>query len=330
MSKLVILGLANPNKKTQETRDLSTILKSLDEKCRNCSPQSPLQCINRCKAYKLKNELRDLRKALENPNYLVELFNVLKNETRLQILQTMTNGRYSVGQLQQELKKHGQSQSQGTISEEYLYPLVATGLAAQLGEEYYATTFGLRLAPLLSHFKELARKLPAHSECYEETLMQSLLEGPKTFEEVETVIEPKNVARILKRLDSAKLIASPKARDYVFFFRSKRDPNKETFTGNERRIYDALSEQGISMGNLVKATGLSARIIYRYVRTLKGKKLAFCRRTPKTYRLTCLGEKLASSMQTVQQIVEDAWSSCEIVVRDAIPQVGTKDLNLTV
>ena len=33
---------------------------------------------------------------MDNPNYIKELFNVLKNETRLQILQAIANGRYSV------------------------------------------------------------------------------------------------------------------------------------------------------------------------------------------------------------------------------------------
>jgi predicted transcriptional regulator/DNA-binding HxlR family transcriptional regulator len=316
MSKLVILGLNQQSDRPQENRDLTTILKILDAECRNCSPPSPLQCIDRCKAYKLKNELRTLRQALENPNYTKELFNVLKNETRLQILQALANGRYQVGQLQQELKKSGQSQSQSTISEEYLHPLTAVGLAAQAGEEYYATTFGLRLIPLLARFRELARRLPTHSECYEETLLQSLLSGPKTFEDIETLILQKNVARVLKRLCSTKLVDTPKERDYVFFFRSKRDPNKETFTNNERKIYDSLYENGSSVGSIAKETGLSARIIYRYLRGMKGKKLVFARRTPKTYRLTCVGEKLASAMQDTQRIIEDTWSSCEIVARN--------------
>lgn len=317
MSKLVILGLADPAGKQEENHDLFHLLKSLEQKCRNCSPPSPLQCINECKAYKLKNELRTLRKALANPDYTKELFNVLKNEARLQILEAIANGRSSVTQLQQELKKSGQTQSQGTICEEYIYPLVAVGLAAQSGDEYYATTFGLRLTPMLSRFKELAKRLPSHSECYEETLLQAMLSGPKTFEDIETIVLQKNVARILKRLSQTKLIDSPKERDYVFFFKSKRDPNKETFTPTEKKIYDALWPQGISAGNLAKETGLSPRIIYRYVRGMKGKKLVFCRRTPKTYRLTSVGEKIALALQAVQQIVEDMWNSSEIVVQDA-------------
>ena len=80
--------------------------------------------------------------------------------------------------------------------------------------------------------------LPAHSECYEETLLRALLSGPKTFEEIETLISSKIASRILKRLRSVGLIETPEERDYIFFFKSKRDPNKETFTETERKIYD--------------------------------------------------------------------------------------------
>ena len=170
---------------------LSGIVKSLDAECRNCAPITPLQCINRCQVYKLKNELRRLRGTMDNPDYIKELFNVLKNETRLHILQAIVKGRYSVSQLQQELKRTGHSYSQSTIGEEYLRPLMAVGLATEARDEYYASSFGGRLTELLGCFSEFAEKLPANSECYEETLLQSLLLGPKTFEGIEAVIPPK-------------------------------------------------------------------------------------------------------------------------------------------
>ena len=129
---------------------------------------------------------------MDNPNYIKELFNVLKNETRLHILQAIVNGRYSVSQLQQELKKTGHTHSQDTINEEYLQPLMAVGLATEAREEYYATNFGGRLTELLENFPEFAEMLPAHSECYEEILLQSLLSGPKTFEDIEALISPKS------------------------------------------------------------------------------------------------------------------------------------------
>src|SRR5271157_2019064 len=297
-----------PTRKTENNRDLVGMLKTLDSECRNCAPISPLQCINRCQVYKLKNELRKLRETMDNPNYIKELFNVLKNETRLHILKSIVNGRYSVSQLQQELKKTGHSHSQDTISEEYLRPLMAVGLATEARDEYYATSFGGRLTELLGVFPEFVEMLPAHSECYEETLLQSLLDGPKTFEDIEVLISPKIASRILKRLRSAGLIKTPTERDYIFFFKSKRDPAKESLTNTERKIYDTIADEGIAAGKLAEDTELSMRRTYKYLRGLKGKKLVFIRRTPKAYGLTCKGEMLASVLQELQQIVEDTWT----------------------
>lgn len=309
-------NVLSSSKKNQSNKDLAEILTTLDAECRNCAPISPFQCINRCQTYRLKNELRALRETMGNPNYIKELLNALKNETRLNILQAIVNGRYSVGRLQQELKKTGHSHSQDTISEEYLRPLMSVGLATEARDEYYATTFGGRLTELLDGFPKFADMLPAHSECYEETILQSLLSGPKTFEDIETLISPKIASRILKRLRASKLIETPEERDYIFFFKSRRDPDKEAFTVSERKIYDSLSPEGISAGKLAKETGLSMRRVYKYLRGLKGKKLVFIRRTPKAYGLTDKGEKLATMLQGLQQIVEETWSSSQHLIND--------------
>jgi predicted transcriptional regulator/DNA-binding HxlR family transcriptional regulator len=303
--------------RNSENRDLASMLKTLNAECRNCAPTSPLECVTRCQVYKIKNELRKLSETMDNPNYIKELFNVLKNETRLHILKSIVNGRYSVSQLQQELKKTGHSHSQDTINEEYLQPLMAVGLATESRDEYYATTFGGRLTNLLGAFPEFAEMLPAHSECYEESLLRALLTGPKTFEEIESLISSKIASRILKRLRSVGLIETPEERDYIFFFKSKRDPSKETFTETERKVYETLTEEGISAGKLAKETGLSMRRTYKYLRGLKGKKLVFIRRTPKAYGLTSKGEMLATLLQDLQQIVDETWTSSQQVISSA-------------
>ncbi len=251
---------------------------------------------------------------MDNPNYIKDLFNVLKNETRLHILKAIVNGRYSVSQLQQELKKTGHSHSQDTINEEYIQPLMQVGLATEARDEYYATTFGGRLTEVLGDFREFVDMLPSHSECYEETLLRALLSGPKTFDGIETVISPKVASRILKRLRTVGLIETPIERDYVFFFKSKRDPKKETLSKTEQTIYDAITSEGISAGKLARLTGLSMRRTYKYLRGLKGKKLVFVRKTPKAYGLTGKGETLASILQELTQIVDETWSSSEQVI----------------
>ena len=316
-----------PIRKTENNADLSEMLKSLDAECRMCTPITPLDCITRCKVYRIRNELRLLRETMDNPNYMKELLNVLKNETRLQVLQAIVNGRHSVSQLQKELKKTGHKDSQDRITEEYLRPLMAVGLATEAIGGYNATTFGSRLSKLLVCFPEFAEKLPIHSECYEETILQFLLSGPKTFEDIEALISPKIVSRIVKRLGSASLLKTPRARSYIFFFKSKRDPNKETFTATERKIYDAIIYEGISVGKLAKETGFSIRKTYKYLRRLKGKKLVFTRKTPKTYRLTCKGKKLASVLHELQQIVEDTWDSSEQVMQDTALMLRVEGLS---
>ena len=295
--------------------DPSGKIKMLNAECRNCAPTSPLECITRCRVYKLKNELRQLWGAMDNPNYIKELFNVLKNETRLSILQAIANNTYSVSQLQKELTKTKQHYGQGALTE-YLHPLIAVGLATIVRDEYRATTFGVRLTNNLGAFPKFMAALPTHSECYEETVLCTLLSGPKTFQDIEAIIEPKVVSRTLKRLRLGCLIRTPNERDYIFFFKTKRDADKETLTVNERRIYDAVTNEGVSAGSLAKQTGLSSRVTYKHLRRLRGKKLVFTRKTPKTYRLTCKGQKLATALQRIQQTVEDTWNSSQPVMRD--------------
>ncbi len=285
------------------------MLKSLDLKCKSCAPITPLECITRCKVHRLKNELRCLRKTLDNPDYVKDLFNVLKNPTRLVILQVLLNGRYSVNQLQLELKKTGCLANQNAVIEEYLPPLTALDLVSELQDEYSLTLFGSRLANLLGCFPKYAQKLPTHSECYEEAVLQYLLSGPKTFEQIETVVLPKNVSRTLRRLNSDCLINAPTQRDYVFFFRTIRSPDKENINDTERKIHKAIPQEGIPAGQLAEKTGFSKSVIYRNIKHLRSKKLVFQRRTPKTYHLTIKGEKLATVLTELQQTVGDTWLS---------------------
>jgi predicted transcriptional regulator len=296
-----------------EKKDLATLLQALSVECRNCTTTSPLECINRCQVYKLKNELRKLRETMENPHYMKNLFNALKNETRLLILKAIADGQYSISQLQQELKRTGHTHSQDTINGEYLQPLISLGLATESRDEYYVTTFGGRLVELIEVFPEFAGLLPAHSECYEETLLCALLSGSKTFEEIEKVVSPNIASRILKRLREVNLIETPGNRDYIFFFKSKRDPAKEILTETESKVYSAIAEEGISAGKLSEETGLSMRRIYKHLRGLKGKKLVFMRKTPKAYSLTCKGEMLASVLEGLSQLVEETWSNSQQV-----------------
>jgi DNA-binding HxlR family transcriptional regulator len=296
-------------------QDFVEMLRTLDNECRDCNPLSPLQCVTRCNVWKLKNELRTLHEIMDNPHFMKNLFNVLKNGTRLEILNVIVKSRHSVSQLQKELKKTGYTYSQDTITREYLLPLIQVGLASKASNQYHATIFGGRISELLDVFPEIASVLPAHSECYEEALISSLSDGPKTFQEMKSFISPKVASRVLKRLKTSELIETSKERDYVFFFKSKRDPRKETLAVTERKVYMNIPEEGISAKKLANKTELSIRRIYKCLRGLKGKKLVFARKNPRIYSLTAKGAKLAALLQNLQNLVKETWNSSEQVVK---------------
>jgi predicted transcriptional regulator len=236
---------------------------------------------------------------------------VLKNDTRLQILQAIVRRRFTLEKLQQELKKIGYLHSQDTLSEEYLRPLLDLGLAAESQEQFYATTFGGRLNTLIGNIPEFANFLPARSECYEENILRSLFSGPKTFEEIEAIVSSKIVSRILKRLKTSSLIETPEERDYIFFFRSKRDSTKEELSQTENKVYTSIAEEGTPAKKLAQKTELSLRRTYKYLRSLKGKKLVFARKTPKTYALTEKGERVAWLLDELHKLVEETFSFSE-------------------
>ena len=122
------------------------------------------------------------------------------------------------------------------------------------------------------------------------------------------------------------LVETPRERDYIFFFRSKRDPAKETFSSTESKVYNDIPDEGISAQKLAEKTGLTMRTTYKYLRGLKGKKLVFTRKMPKAYCLTAKGEKLASLLDELYTLVEETLSSSEQIFKgneSIIPQVSS-------
>jgi predicted transcriptional regulator len=231
-----------------------------------------------------------------------------------------------VRKLQQELRKAGHSYSQEIIVKGYLRPLIEVGLAVEAQGQYYATTFGARLTELIEGSANTVNFLPANSEGYEETVLKTLLSGPKTFEDIKGLVSQRNVSRILRRLKKVDLLKTPKERDYIFFFRSKRDPAKETFSSTESKVYSDVPDEGISAQKLAEKTGLTLRATYKYLRRLKGKKIVFARKVPKAYCLTAKGEKLASLLEELYILVEETLSSSEQIFKgneSIIPQVSS-------
>jgi DNA-binding PadR family transcriptional regulator len=269
-----------------------------------------------CHVWKLKNEFRRLYEKMKTKGYMVELLNTLKNKRRLQILEIICEGQYSLETLQQRLKTLGHYHSQGTIAQEYLNPLINVGLAEEDGSKYYATFFGKRLNELVKNSLDIENLLPPHSEGYEETVLDTLLTMPKTFQELESLIPAKSITRVLNRLQKAGLVETAKENDYIFYFKTKRDPKKAKFSPTERKVYDNIPAEGISARKLAQKTGITLRRTYKYLKRLKRKKLVFTRKKPKTYALTGKGLETATMLREIHELTIETLATAALLVND--------------
>lgn len=294
---------------TDQQAPLASIVSEWDETCRNCHPLSPLTCVSHCKIWKSKSQFRKLNQKSREPNYSVELLNTLKNSRRLQILEIISKRQCSIEKIQEELKNRGHYHSQGTIIQEYLAPLMETGMVEEDQNRYCATLFGYRMNELARNLHDVERLLPPHSECYEENALSILLTESKTYKDLKSAIPAKSVARVLNRLQKARLIETAKENDYVYYFRTKRDAELAKLSPTEKRVYGNIPADGISARKLREKTQISLRRTYKYIRKLKGKKLVFLRQKPKFYSLTANGLQIASILRQINDLTAEVLAA---------------------
>ena len=316
----------------EKKTSLTDMVKDWEETCNNCRPLTPIMCVTDCKIWKQKNEFRTLCQKMKNKRFMTNLLNTLKNKRRLQILEIISKGQHSPSRLQQELKKLGYYHSQQTIAREYLTPLIKVGLAEENQNQYHATVFGCQLSKSMKNFNDVEDVLPPHSECYEETALGMLLDKPKTYEDFEGVIRAKSVARVLSRLQKAKLIETAKENDYIFYFRTKRDSNSINFSPTERMFYDNIPIDGISARKLAEKTSISLRRTYKYLRRLKGKKMVFAKKKPKSYALTVKGLQVAEMLKGIRNLTLETLATASHITNNNGPRelLTRSPLNLNV
>lgn len=297
---------------TDKQTSLTDLLNILEKTCQNCNPLTPITCVTGCKTWKLKNQFRKLREKTENPNFRTKLLNTLKNKRRLQILELISKKHSSIMHIQQRLKKLGFDHSRQTIIREYINPLTEAGLAGQDHNLYYATVFGCKISELVKNFHNLEDILPSHSECYEEITLDKLMKGPKTYEDLKSIIPSKSVARVLSRLQKAELSETSKEKDYIFFFATKRNPEVSLLSPTESRVYNNIPMDGIPARKLAEKSGISLRRTYKYLRKLKGKKLVFTRKKPTSYRLTAKGAQIALMLEALCNLTVEASATAQL------------------
>jgi len=320
---------SSPLQATQRKTSIAEVLKEAKETCKDCHPSTPMICVTRCNIWKLKNEIRKLDRKMKNPNFATNLLNTLKNKRRLQILETLSNEQYSTVRLQQKLKKLGYYHSQRTISEEYVNPLIEVGLVQENHGKYYTTVFGSKINELMKDLNDIEQLLPPHSECYEEEIVKALFESSKTYEELKILIPAESLSRVLKRLHVAKLITKNDENNYVFYFKTKRNSQQEKLSPTEKRVYRNIPEEGITAKELASKTNISLRRTYKYLRKLRGKKLTFKRKRPKTYALTKEGTQIARLLEEMHiLLIEFGQASAKSTTKplELIQQIPVPDI----
>jgi predicted transcriptional regulator len=295
--------------KTPGLTSLTDIVEEAERICKNCKPLTPIACITECKNWKIKNEFKKMYAKAREPNFMHILFNTLKNKRRLEILEMISNEQHAITRIQHELQNRGFNHSQQTISHEYLQPLLETGLVSERRNSYIATVFGQRTSDLSKDFRDNGELLSPHSECHEEIALSTLMEGPKTHEDLEKIIPQKNLTRVLSRLQKAQFISVITEKDYIFFFRTKRDPNISELSQTEKRVYDAIPEGGISARKLAREAGICVRKTYKYLRRLKGKKLVFTRKKPPMYTISARGARTGKILEDLRHLVADVLTA---------------------
>jgi len=287
-------------KMVDEGCTLEQTLQVMEERCKNCNLVSPILCMGQCDTWKVKKELRETNRILSENNHGLRLLNALKNRRRLTMLNVLSERPLSLDRLQRKLKEHGYQHSQKTIKD-YLQPLIEAGLIEEHDRRFGATLYGRKIAEaVVKH--GFAGQLPIHSGGREERILRSLLEGPKTREELLEAASANSMSRILKRLQKLSLIVNEAPSNHVFYFRTKRATTLERLSPTQKRICEAIPQAGISARALSEAVDINLRRAYKYLRNLRGKKLVFRRNVPVSYQLTGKGKTVAQFLKEVAGI----------------------------
>ena len=300
-------NLDKPFAKVTENKSLLEILEHAENYCKGCETVSPMICVERCDVWKVKNEILEVRRIVNQKDHEVRLLNVLKNERRLRILDALMERPRSLKELQEYLKKMGYQHSRSTIINAYVKPLLDIGIVRKERTGYRLTFYGKNFHGILKGFF-LRDLLPIHSCCYEEAVLRELKAKPRTFNELTALVSPKSLSRVLTRLRKSGLITKTLRSNYVFYHKLKGQP-KVKLSPTEKRIFKAIPKAGISARSLSREVGINLRRTYKYLRRLRDKKMVFALIMPRTYQLTQSGTEVAQLLEEVARLTMTSLSA---------------------
>jgi len=233
---------------------------------------------------------------LEDYQIMARALNAIKNQRRVSILQLLQEKPHTEKEVQDGLRSMGHRHSLTTIRG-YLQPLVEAELVGQKHRKYGTTVKGSKVLQLVGKTNFLLG-FPANSSCHEELSLIAIKNGYRTFEELAKLVGRSLLPRTLNRLQKEALVQSNHPRDHIQFYRVRvRLPGEASPT--ERRVFHALSEEGISVKDLSKAVGITIRRTYKYLARLKKKGLILQRSLPVTYVLTSTGSIVADFIEEI-------------------------------
>ncbi|MCK4476923.1 hypothetical protein KAU88_00125 [Candidatus Bathyarchaeota archaeon] len=295
--KLVGDSLWLSRKMVDDGCSLEQTLQMMEERCKSCSVISLMSCVEHCETWKVKKELRETNKFLSEDNHGLKLLNAIKNKRRLAILGILHERSLVFDDLQKKLRNHGFHHSQKII-DDYLKPLFKAGLVKERNKRFGLTLYGRKIHDaMIRHC--FSGQLPIHSSGYEEEILRSLLHCAKTRGGLFEGAPTKSLSRTLKRLQERELILNNSPSNRVFYFRTKRALFLERLSLTQKRICDAIPQAGIPARYLSQTVGINLRRTYKYLRSLRGKKLVFRRYVPIRYELTRKGRAIAEFLEEI-------------------------------
>jgi len=298
--KLVGDSLWLSRKMVDDGCTLGQTLQVMEELCKSCSVVSPMSCVDQCETWKVKKELRETNEVLSRDDHGLKLLNAIKNQRRLTLLGVIFGGSFSTSGLQKKLRSSGFCHSQKTVCE-YLKPLLKAGLVKDSGDRFSLTLYGRKVFDAIVKHGFVGH-LPVRSGGNEEEILKRLLDGAKTRKELLKVVSAKSLSRTLRRLKECKLIGNNFPSNRVFYFRTKRALSLERLSQTQKRICELIPRVGISARDLSEVAGINLRRTYKYLRSLRGKKLVFRRNVPVRYELTVEGRAAAEFLEEVAGI----------------------------
>ncbi len=296
----------------EKNTTLDEVYQQADNYCKTCRTPSPMICVEECELWKVKNEFLQLNGFVGEKTHIHMLLNAIKNNRRSAILNLLAQRSQNKREIQKQLKMHKYLHSCSTI-EEYMKLLLQTGLVREENGIYTLTIYGRKIQDALKKLGA-SDSLPTHSRCYEEMVLKTLIDGPKTQDELLTFLPKRSFSRIMRRLRERGLIARIKRSSYVSYFKTKRGTRRK-LSPTERRVFNAIPPSGISPQNLSKDVKITLRRTYKYLRKLGDKDLVHRQPIPLAFELTSEGNRSACFLEDITKLATSTSKALNIMLQ---------------